>query len=189
MHKLKNEGDIDADKLLDELKALDRKYRGGVEYDHLFFPEVKVYWFRRLEYLIWENRKELFKQDEHSLAVADDYIFVSNRRSREHIIPQTPKSESNLRWDDSDEDTAIRNSFGNLVLISSSLNSKLSNESYDVKKAYVQSYQKRSMGGAIESLSLLLFHTKFPDLDRDNMRDYIKEYGSFTYNDILKKSF
>ncbi len=189
MHKLKNEGNLDADKLLNELKALDRKYRGSVEYDQLFFPEVKVYWFRRLEYLIWENRRELFKQDEHSLAVADDYRFVSNRRSREHIIPQTPKSESNLRWDDSDEDTAIMNSFGNLVLISSSLNSKLSNESYDVKKAYVQSYQKRSMGGAIESLSLLLFHTKFPDLDRDNMRDYINEYGSFTYNDILKKSF
>lgn len=189
MHKLKNEEDLDADKLLDELKSLDRKYRGRVEYDQLFYPEVKVYWFRRLEYLIWENRKELFKQDEHSLAVADDYRFVSNRRSREHIIPQTPKSESNLRWDDSEEDTAIRNSFGNLVLISSSLNSKLSNESYDIKKAYVQSYQKRSMGGAIESLSLLLFHTKFPDLDRDNMRNYIKEYGSFTYTDILKKSF
>ena len=189
MFKLKKEGAIDADILLQELKKLDNQYRGRVEYNQLLFPSVKVYWFRRLEYLIWENRKELFKEDEHSLAVADDYRFVSNRRSREHIIPQTPKSESNLRWNDSEEDSEIRNSFGNLVLISSSLNSKLSNESYDVKKAYVQSYQKRSMGGAIESLSLLLFHTRYPNVNKDNMRDVIQDYGNFTYNEILKKSF
>lgn len=189
MYKLKNEGDIDSDGLLKELKELDRQYRGQVEYSQLLFPDVKVYWFRKLEYLIWENRKELFKGDDYSLAVADDYKFVSNRRSREHIIPQTPKSESNLRWLDTEEDTEIRNSFGNLVLISSSLNSKLSNESYDVKKAYVQSYQKRSMGGAIESLSLLLFHTRYPDVNKDNMRDVIRKYGNFTFNEILKPSF
>lgn len=189
MYKLKKGGDIDSDGLLKELKVLDRQYRGTVELNQLLFPEVKVYWFRKLEYLIWENRKELFKGDDHSLGVADDYRFVSNRRSREHIIPQTPKSESNLRWEDTEEDTEIRNSFGNLVLISSSLNSKLSNESYDVKKAYVQSYQKRSMVGAIESLSLLLFHTRYPDINKDNMRGFIRDYENFTFNDILKPSF
>lgn len=189
MFKLKKEGALDAEGLLQELKTLDNQYRGRVEYNQLQYPFVKVYWFRRLEYLIWENRKELFKDDEHSQAVADDYRFVSNRRSREHIIPQTPKSESNLRWYNSEEDSEIRNSFGNLVLISSSLNSKLSNESYDVKKAYVQSYQKRSMSGAIESLSLLLFHTRYPDVNKDNMRDVIQDYGDFAYNEILKKSF
>lgn len=189
MYKLKTGGDIDSDRLLKELKEVDSQYRGNVEYNQLFFPEVKVYWFRKLEYLIWERRKELFKDNDHSLAVADDYKFVSNRRSREHIIPQNPKSWSKLRWHDTEEDTQIRNSFGNLVLISSSLNSKLSNESYYVKKAYVQSYQKRSVGGVIESLSLLLFHTRYPDIDKDNMRDFIKDYGSFTFNEILKPSF
>lgn len=189
MYKLKTKGDIDADGLLKELKVLDRQYRGTVELNQLLFPDVKVYWFRKLEYLIWENRKVLFKGDDHSLAVADDYRFVSNRRSREHIIPQTPKSESNLRWDDSEEDAKIRNSFGNLVIISSSLNSKLSNESYDVKKAYVQSYQKRSMGGSIESLSLLLFHTRYPDINKDNMREFIRDYENYTFNEILKPSF
>lgn len=186
MHTLKT-GDMSSKDLHQELKHLDRMYRGNIEKEQLRFPDVNIYWFRRLEYLIWENRKELFS-DSKDLAIAESYRFISNRRSREHIIPQTPKSESNLKWDDSVEDANIRNSFGNLVLISSSLNSKLSNESYQIKQAYVKSFQTRSLGGAIESLSLLLFHTRYPDLDKDNMRECIKEYEEVAYN-ILKTSF
>lgn len=188
LHSLKVNGDTDAEGLLRLLKEYDRNFRGRVEQSELMFPEAKVYWFRRLEYLIWENRRYLFKEDDHSLEVAENYRFVSNRRSREHIVPQTPKSESNLTWKNDPTDADIMNSFGNLVLISASLNSKLSNESYEIKKAYVSSYQNRSMGGSIESLSLLLFHTRHPKLTPETMRDIIKNYGDFTY-EILSKSF
>ncbi len=122
------------------------------------------YWFWRLDFILWQKRKELFKDDEYSdyLSVAENYLFIRNR-SIEHIAPQHPITDSKLQWDRANpSDDKIMNSFGNLVMISAGLNSSLSNAPYEEKMAHVKSYF-RSVNGTIESLKLLMAYKQCPD--------------------------
>lgn len=78
-----------------------------------------------------------------------------------------------MKWKDTEEDIRLMNSFGNLVMISQGLNSALHNESYEVKKAHVQSYCNGGKSGSIESLKLLIIHNDYQIWNRDT----IKEHG------------
>lgn len=118
------------------------------------------------------------------MSIAENYIFKRNR-SIEHVAPQTPQSNSTMKWNDNEEDEILRNSFGNLVMISQGLNSALSNESYEVKAAHVKSYCNGSKSGSIESLKLLVLHKDFPN---GWTKETIKEHGEKMYN-WLKESF
>lgn len=145
--------------LFHHLKSECDKLNPLPKYNDLCYDKDIRYWFWRLDFAIWEQRKELFKEDEDPvlLDVAENYVFIRNR-SIEHIAPQHPKNESDLKWNENDQaDTNLRNSFGNLVMISQGLNSALSNSSYEVKKAHVESYFK-SVNGTIESLKLLMVY-------------------------------
>lgn len=145
--------------------------------DELSFGSDIRYWFWRLDYYIWYNRKEIFNDDEAALNIANNYVFRRNR-SIEHVSPQTPMSESTVQWDNSDTDKTIRNSFGNLVMISQGLNSSLSNESYEVKRAHVESYYYGSRAGSIESLKLLLIYKDYP---KTWNKETIKTHGEKAY--------
>lgn len=153
------------------------------EYEDLCYDKDIRYWFWRLDFAIWEQRKELFKEEEDSvlLDVAENYVFIRNR-SIEHIAPQNPKTKSDLKWDENNQaDTNLRDSFGNLVMISQGLNSALSNSSYEVKKAHVESYFK-SINGTIESLKLLMVY-KACKIGWN--KDMIPQHGDKMY-EILK---
>ena len=126
----------------------------------LAYPDVNRYWFWRLDLQIWLKRKELFSvpagldpekaaQVAQALIVADNYVFKKNR-SIEHIAPQTRQQNTSLSLVDKD-----LNSFGNLVMISSSQNSSLSNAPYEEKMARVKAFLKNERTGTIESLKLL----------------------------------
>lgn len=172
-----------AQDLLEELKRCDDNEHSTLpRYEDLSYGEIR-YWFWRLDYYIWKNRKELFKDDVNALTVAENYVFKRNR-SIEHIAPQTPQTESSLKWDESKTDQELRDSFGNLVMISQGLNSALSNESYEVKTAHVQSFCNGSKTGSIESLKLLLVHKKYKCWTKET----IVEHGREMY-ELLKKSF
>ena len=149
-------------------------------YEELSYGEIR-YWLWRLDLYIWENRKELFANNQEAMTVVENYIFRRNR-SIEHIAPQQPKSDSNLKWDDTEDDRHLRDSFGNLVMISQGLNSALSNESYEVKTAHVQSYISGSKSGTIESLKLLLVHQDYKTWDKNS----IKEHGEKMYECLQK---
>ena len=154
------------------------------DYKDLCYDRDIRYWFWRLDFAIWEQKKELFKEDEDSvlLDVAENYVFIRNR-SIEHIAPQHPKNESDLKWDENNpDDTVLRNSFGNLVMISQGLNSALSNSSYEVKKAHVESYFK-SVNGTIESLKLLMV---YKECKTGWNKDMIPKHGHEMY-EVLKK--
>ena len=129
--------------------------------DKLNFEEDIRYWFWRLDLYIWEYRETIFKNSKQALLVADNYVFRRNR-SIEHIAPQKPKTNSKVKWDDPETDRPIMNSWGNLVMISQGLNSALSNESYEIKTAHVQSFTNGSKTGSIESLKLLVVHQDYP---------------------------
>jgi hypothetical protein len=113
----------------------------------LNYGSINRYWFWRLDYYLWANRSTHFRAGEEE--IADKYIFRSNR-SIEHIAPQTPKTESQVKFDES-----LLHIFGNLAMISAGQNSSLQNESFEVKKAYVQSFINKSVGGSIQSLKML----------------------------------
>ena len=155
------------------------------EYSKLHFGEEIRYWFWRLDFYIWQHRYELFKSEEDAsyLDIAENYVFIRNR-SIEHIAPQHPKTESKLQWSESEDDNALLNSFGNLVMISQSLNSALSNSSYEEKKAHVESYFN-SVNGTIESLKLLMVYKDFSTCwSKDNIPLHGEKMYSFLKKDI-----
>ena len=154
------------------------------EYEALNYSGDNRFWFWKLDFYIWENRSTLFDKDSQEMGIVENYIFKRNR-SIEHIAPQTPQSNSRMKWEDTDEDKAIRDCFGNLVMISQGLNSTLSNESYEVKTAHVQSYCNGSRSGSIESLKLLFVHKDYPD---GWTKESIDEHGRKMYQ-YLQESF
>lgn len=130
-------------------------------YDALTYKGDNRYWFWRLDFYIWQHRKELFDNNSQELNVVENYVFKRNR-SIEHVAPQTPRTDSTMKWNNTDEDNKLRDSFGNLVMISQGLNSALSNSSYEIKAAHVQSYYNGSKSGSIESLKLLMIYKDYP---------------------------
>ena len=149
-----------ADTLFTSMKEMADKEFPLPAYEQLTYKGDNRYWFWKLDFYIWQHRKALFEKDSPELTIADNYIFKRNR-SIEHIAPQTPQSNSMMQWDDSCEDEKLRDSFGNLVMISQGLNSSLSNESFEVKTAHVQSFINGSKSGSIESLKLLVVYKNY----------------------------
>jgi len=120
----------------------------------LNYRKIDRYWFWRLDYYLWEKLTEFFN-DHKSRDIAKYYGFKSNR-SIEHIAPQNPKTSSNVLVS-----ADLRDSFGNLSMISNYQNSKLQNESFEVKRAHVESFINSSTTGSIESLKMLKVYVEY----------------------------
>lgn len=176
--------DLSAEAIYEDLKECDDNWHIRIpEINEISYGNDMRYWFWRLDFYIWLNRKSIFTKSPKALAVANNYVFRRNR-SIEHIAPQHPKSNSIMKWDDTEEDAELRDSFGNLVMISQGLNSALSNESYQVKIAHVQSYINGEKSGTIESLKLLVVHQDHKTWDKES----IIEHGYKMYR-WLQKSY
>lgn len=108
-------------------------YKLGVTTPHIVF--------NFLDYLLWKNNKNTYS----------DFEFEF-RNSVEHWYPQNPSDGSFDSWED-------RDTFGNLCIISRSVNSKFSNLSPESKmKSYSKMVKKgslklRIMGGIIQNSS------------------------------------
>ena len=178
---IESDGIPSTEELFDELKSKDDDEHNNIPpLEELSYGEIR-YWFWRLDFYIWLNRKSIFKESPEALNVANNYVFRRNR-SIEHIAPQTPKGDSAMKWLDTQEDIDLRDSFGNLVMISQGLNSTLSNESYEVKKAHVQSYINGEKSGSIESLDLLVVHQEYDIWNKET----IVEHGNKMYYWLTK---
>lgn len=152
---------------LEELKCIDNKYaikllNEGRTY-HEKFPNINRYWFWRLDYYLWEKSLHkgsknganedvdnsgtigIFNLKEEEKSVVEKYVFSSNR-SVEHLHPQNESVEGS--WDDDD---AV-NSFGNLAMISQTLNSYQSNKSVQEKFGKIE--KSVTDGKSVESLKL-----------------------------------
>lgn len=107
-----------------------KDYKLGVQTPHIVF--------NFLDYLLWKRNQSLY----------NDFVFEF-RNSVEHWYPQNPSEGSFDSWDDKD-------TFGNLCIISRSVNSKFSNLSPESKmKSYGKMVKKgslklRIMGDIIE---------------------------------------
>lgn len=126
------------EKALEEMGAYDlQEYKSE---DYAFGVRTPHIVFNYLDYLLWKEGKEKYK----------DFVFEF-RNSVEHWYPQHPSDGSIELWDE-------RDVFGNLCIISRSVNSKFSNLSpaskMDTYRGMVQkgSLKLRKMGEIIDKL-------------------------------------
>lgn len=148
-----------SEKELHKLKEIDRNlYPPLKDEKSLCYPVIDRYWFWRLDYELWNDRKnkdgwlkDLSKLNVKEVKVVKEaverYVFRVNRRSIEHLHPQTPTDGKSEKWIGDD-----LNRFGNLAMISPSFNSLQSNESAGVKMERVHHQIETSQ---LQSLKLL----------------------------------
>lgn len=99
-----------------------------------------IFVFNYLDYLLWLNGNY------------PKFTFTA-RSSVEHFYPQNKRNDS-IFLEDKDAKSSLLHSFGNLCLISHSLNSRVSNDMPDVKVKYF-SQNGDIQSGQIDSLKLL----------------------------------
>ncbi len=135
-----------------------KDYALGVQTPHIVF--------NYLDYLLWKENKEKY----------NDFVFEF-RNSVEHWYPQNPSEGSFEKWDKRDR-------FGNLCIISRSVNSKFSNLSPESKmKSYKKMVQKgslklRIMGDIIEGCSSEVWkQRKCDDHEKDMISILIQRVG------------
>jgi uncharacterized protein with ParB-like and HNH nuclease domain len=90
------------------------------------------YWFYKLEFILWKNRKTLNKENRW------EHFRMTAKNSVEHVSPQNPKEYDKKKvWSDNDNEATKKrklDDFGNLVLLTSSMNSENSNKTFNAKK-------------------------------------------------------
>ncbi|MDO7135950.1 DUF262 domain-containing protein [Algibacter lectus] len=96
------------------------------------------YWFYKLDFILWMNRKEyVVNKTEEFKKLWENYKMTA-KNSVEHICPQTQNPhDSDLVYKVSDLEEVKKqklDDFGNLVLLTSSMNSEYSNKMYAVKR-------------------------------------------------------
>lgn len=142
---IKEKAQVTSAGLLQALKEIDNKNHPFVNsIEDLSYGKVDRYWFWRLDYYLWENRSDVFKENVNRDAIYN-YEFRANR-SIEHLHPQN--ESQNKAWDESKYDL---NGFGNLAMISQSFNSTQSNDPVEVKFARIK--DQAAMGN-LQSLKL-----------------------------------
>ena len=152
------------EKSLEEMGAYDlQEYKSE---DYAFGVRTPHIVFNYLDYLLWKENKEKY----------NDFVFEF-RNSVEHWYPQHPSEGTFEAWDERDR-------FGNLCIISRSVNSKFSNLSPESKmKSYKKMVQKgslklRIMGDIIEGCSSEVWkQRKCDDHEKDMISILIQRVG------------
>lgn len=99
--------------LLDAKESLGQKYENGTQYPH--------YWFYKLEYVLYLK----LKRTNNPLI---DNFKITSKNSVEHVTPQNPEQKQDEIPDE------ILHNFGNLALVTKSINSEMSNKGFSIKK-------------------------------------------------------
>lgn len=133
-----------AKELLSLLKNIDNDLRSlPVSVEEMSYDKSPDrYWFWRLDYYLWEQKEQFFKNAKE-LEIVGDYVFRANR-SLEHLHPQ--HQDNNDEWP-----TECIHSFGNLAMISQSFNSQQSDDPVTVKFARISD---QANNHALQSIKL-----------------------------------
>lgn len=171
----KDKSKISCKILLNFLKNEDDKRNILPDVSELNYNKSPLYWFRRLDYYLWENNLEEEKNDE----LIESFRFRRGGRSIEHLYPQD-SSEQSTKWEQNDV-----HRFGNLCLISSSFNSTQSNDSVTVKFARVKDQIERKH---LESLKLYKMYKSANEKDKFWNLKTMEKHEKEMYA-ILKNSY
>ena len=187
---------LNAENELEYLKKNERENRRRDFSETMCYPEIDRYWFWLLDYLLWElavderlgiNLENAKYDSKYVKSIKDaiyEYRFRQNR-SIEHLHPQHPQQEMD-KWiiDREQSDDSVRNSFGNLAMISSSFNSSQGNDSIGVKFARVK--DKQILGDSkLESIKMLLMFLDAHGNDQEWLPELAQEHGNRMFG-ILK---
>ena len=174
LHGLTDDWKITSQEIIAKLKETDNAYRIQKGYHpsdlrELRYPNISRYWFWRLDYYLWERRKDLFNKEDQR--VVETYVFRTNR-SIEHLHPQD--ESYNDTWNED-----ITNGFGNLAMISQSFNSQQSNDNVRVKFARIQEQIDNKSLQSIKLLKMFRMaeddHTKWNEgLAEEHLDDMCK---------------
>ncbi len=105
------------------------------------------YWFYKLEFVLWFTQRTLYPKWNN--------FYLTTKNSIEHVSPQAGRDEDGQKVT-----KKTMNKFGNLALVTRSLNSELGNKEFNVKRDHF--LNNRDNVGKIESLKLdLIFQSKF----------------------------
>lgn len=99
--------------LLDAKESLGRQYENGTQYPH--------YWFYKLEYVLYLKLKTANSQ-------LIENFRITSKNSVEHVTPQNPEQKHD------EIPTDLLHNFGNLALVTKSINSEMSNKGFSIKK-------------------------------------------------------
>ncbi|MEN8547573.1 DUF262 domain-containing HNH endonuclease family protein [Acinetobacter soli] len=99
--------------LLNAKDSLGRQYENGTQYPH--------YWFYKLEYVLYLKLKTANSQ-------LIENFRITSKNSVEHVTPQNPEQKHD------EIPTDLLHNFGNLALVTKSINSEMSNKGFSIKK-------------------------------------------------------
>lgn len=99
--------------ILDAKDSLGRQYENGTQYPH--------YWFYKLEYVLYLKLKTANSQ-------LIENFRITSKNSVEHVTPQNPEQKHD------EIPTDLLHNFGNLALVTKSINSEMSNKGFSIKK-------------------------------------------------------
>lgn len=179
---------LTASTLLDKLKEIDNnqihKESDLKPVDDMTYDNgIERYWFWRLDYYLWERRKEKDEKETYRFFnvkeqnVVDSYVFRANR-SIEYLHPQN--QTYNEKWNETDI-----NSFGNLAMISASFNSQQSNKSVEEKFGRIKNQLKSK---DLESLKMYKMYLTAGETDSGWTTERKNMHQEEMYQ-ILKESF
>lgn len=155
------------------------------------------YFFYKLEFILWSERNGLCSKYEIQALNFDmwDNFYMTAKNSIEHIFPQNPKEENkdliylpeseklNLEKEEKENFSPI-NDFGNLVLLTSGINSSYSNKSFGEKKQQFMNNRRK-----LDSLkSSIIFNNdswnwSYAQAHRDKMITIFNDYiDNLNYN-------
>lgn len=174
--RLHKEESINSSLLLEWLKEIDNDLHPmPSDFNTMRYDQgIDRYWFWRLDYYLWENSKNIFR-NEHEREIVDNYVFRSNR-SIEHLHPQ--HQANNEEWPENDI-----HSFGNLAMISQSFNSQQSDDPVNVKFARIAEQAKNHTLQSIKLYRMYLdaeespmrWNKKTKDAHQDEMYKLLEE--------------
>ncbi|KAA3437665.1 DUF262 domain-containing protein [Rufibacter hautae] len=167
-----------------EIKKADVQYLGLEAQKGTDYPS---YVFYKLDFILWYFRDTIFDKKQLTKSQKEDWedFRITSKNSVEHISPQNRNElDLNLVWELSDSPDAKHSKlddFGNLVLLTSGMNSEYSNKIYTVKRS---EFIAKAENHRLDSLkSALIFENERWSWDlcqshREDMINYFKDYFS-----------
>lgn len=158
--------------LIDAKESLGQKYENGTQYPH--------YWFYKLEYVLYLK----LKRNNSSLV---DNFRITSKNSVEHVTPQNPEQKQD------EIPSEILHNFGNLALVTKSINSEMSNKGFSIKKV---EFEHRYKGKGISlKLEDIFAKTQWKEdeikihqqLMIDDFNEYMKSVSSQTEKNMVNE--
>lgn len=191
LEKVYDKKTLNEDSMLLELKNLDNDDHKFNKDTKLDYENIDRYYFRRLDYYLWESiiddNYEVINNEENAIFYRAVKQFRFHQyNSIEHLHPQHEDKQI-VKWVDEnrEEDKETINGFGNLALISGSFNSTQSDDSLNPKFGRIRDLIHE---GRLESIKLALMYFAADGKSENWTRGRSKEHGEKMI-DFLKKTY